>query len=186
MTRMKRAGRAGRRLAALLAALLFALSGCSSPPVRTEDVDSPDRYMEFNAYVRGDLDEVFYAVFPAEPGEKAQYRYRYACAPLGDPNYCIWLRTEFPSEEAYREETDRLRPALQWAEAGADEEFFVLGAPDDLSLLLDDVIQDGRDYTVLTVRADDAAQTVEYIYLHEYDSSPHREELREGALYGRF
>ena len=49
------------------------------------------------------------------------------------------------------------------------------------ALLLDDDVQDGRDCTVLTVRADDAAQAVEYCYLHEYDSSPHREELREGA-----
>lgn len=186
MPRGRRAGGAERRFAALLAALLLALSGCSSPPVRTEDVSSPDRYMEFNAYVRNDLDEAFYAVFPSEPGEQAQYRYRYACAPLGDPDYYIWLRAEFPSEEAYRAETDRLRPALQGAEAGADGAFFVLGTAEDLMLLLDDAMQDGRDYTVLAVREDDAAQTVEYVYLHEYDSSPHREGLREGALYGRF
>ena len=54
------------------------------------------------------------------------------------------------------------------------------------ALLLDDVIQDGRDYTVLTVRTDAAAQTVEYCYLHEYDCSPHREALAAGGAHGGF
>ena len=180
---MKRSGRAGRCLALLLAALLLALSGCSDPPVRTDDVTSPERYMEFNSYVRGDLEEAFAAVFPAEPGGEAQYRYAYTCAVFGDPNYYIWLREEYPSGEEYEAEIARLGALSSGAEAGADGSLFLLGTPGDLAALLDDETRDGQAYALLIVRTDDEAQTVEYCYLHEYDGSPHREALR-GLLEG--
>ena len=113
------------------------LGGCSDPPIGTELIDNPTRYMTVNQYVR-ELREKFveekritegFLPSKLDTEKTTEYQYWYECALFGDPRYAITVTVQLPDEEALQKERNRIKQLEGFTE-NETEKWYLLESKD--------------------------------------------------------
>ena len=143
---------------AVLVVAAFFLISCGDPPIREEVEFNTQNYLKVNRYV-SELREEFNkdgritaAFFPSQIDKEhtVEYLYWYACAIFGDPNYAISVTVQFPTDEAFLSERNRIKEFDGFAETIYDD-YIIIGGK-DLSIQLEGFFEppvlDGSRYTM--------------------------------------
>ena len=138
-----------------------AIESLLSPMIGEVDVEDPAEYLECDAYVLGLLRSEYAGILPDALPSDAEpvYRYHYACAPFGDPEFSIYLKLRYNDPDGYALERERITEELGQPYS---EVFHVSGTDKDAEEYLDTQILDGKSYNFEVVRFEEESLTVEY------------------------
>ncbi len=140
----------------LLAVYLLLFFG--EPPIREELKTDPREYLKTNRYVKGLREEfaeegsITDGFFPSQINaeQTVSYRYWYACALLGDPNYAITVTIQFPTDEALQRERERINDLEGFSETVSDDSVIIGGKRifKQLEGFFEPPVLDGSRYTM--------------------------------------
>ena len=160
-----------RQIVSLFLVLSFvvSLSGCfpSDPPLQNESVNSLEKYLETNDYVKAKLQAECTGIMPTYEtvaDSNCTYRYEYRCQWLGDASFLLLLRADFTNPVLFMAEKNRLAVLNPSREQITDEINYYFFTDSSLSLqhYTDSYVYDGCVDRFEFVRIDEENDQIDY------------------------